>query len=1114
MYDFNWQTLNAWNGSQYNGFEELCVQLARLEAPEGAEFIATGNPDAGVECYCVLADKNEWGWQAKYFTAPLTNTQWQQLDGSVKTALEKHPRLVRYYVCIPRDRSDARSPNRSSEMDRWNDHVSKWEGWAQDRGLNVEFVWWGSFEIVERLSRNENIGRRFFWFGQRGFDHDWFRYHLDEAVGAAGPRYTQEVHVDLPIAQDMERFSRSSFLFDEVKSLAIGIRRAHAGLMSAGKSLDPSVQGTDIDELSKTTGTVLDALAKIKPSPIGLSPFADIARAANKANEIGAQVEGRFWQLQREQEARSPEGRTSRSHYPDPFQDLLYRLQRLTSGLREVVEICNHADSLANSQILLLKGDGGTGKTHLLCDFAKKRIRAQLPTVLLLGQWFRSEDDPWVQLLQKLDLAGNSAEEFVGALEAAAQASDCRALVMIDALNEGNGRNIWPVHLYAFLARLEKSPWIGVVLSVRSSYEKVVVPENVQGRAAGVTHYGFDDHEYDAVQTFFSHYGLEFPSAPILQPEFRNPLFLKTICKGLQEKGERRIPRGFHGITAVFNLYLETVSGRLAADLDYNPGDNLVRGALDSLAKLLVETECRWLSRPLAEQVVNDLLPGRGFSNSLYRGLVTEGVLVEDRGWRTGNTGEEMVFISYDRFADHIIADFLLRTHLDIADPEAAFADGGGLAFLQEGKAYVPQGLIEALCVQVPEHTGQELVRLAPEVLHFRDIGDAFLESIVWRQLDAFSEDTRAVLSELIEADKVRSDPLDALLTVSTVPDHPFNADFLDQRLRKDNMPDRDSWWSTYLHRVWETQGPVDRLVDWASSLSADDDVEDSVVDLSATTLAWTFTTPNRFLRDRATKALVSLLTGRLESTVRLVDRFADVDDPYVTERVYAVAYGTAMRSYDLTAVGKLASSVFQHVFASGTPPAHILLRDYARGVVERAIYLGCNLELDERLVQSPYRSLWPSIPCEDCIEELFPYWGQASWDSRDPEWSRNRIRWSVLDDDFSRYVIGDDSLSSWLALRLDEEPWQSPEERRQAWILELSKSERLAWEEFVSAKASVLPMAYMRPIELADESSNVVETLRIPTIQVDEEAAEQARMKLDLAYKQMMEELSDAFRL
>ena len=219
---------------------------------------------------------------------------------------------------------------------------------------------------------------------------------------------------------------------------------------------------------------------------------------------------------------------------------------------------------------------------------------------------------------------------------------------------------------------------------------------------------------------------------------------------------------------------------------------------------------------------------------------------------------------------------------------------------------------------------------------------------------------------------------------------------------------------------------------------------------LPQATLAWMFSTPNRPLRDEATKALVSLLTPRLESTARVVDEFGDVDDPYIVERVYAVAYGVAMRSHDLAGVGNLASFVYNKVFASGTPQAHILIRDYARGIIERSIHLGCNLEINGQLIRPPYKSAWPSIPCEDCVENLFPRWDQASWDSRDLEWSRNRIRWSVMDDDFSRYVIGDDSSSSWLSLGLNEEPWRSPEERRQALVLKLSESERLAWDEHI----------------------------------------------------------------
>ena len=140
---------------------------------------------------------------------------------------------------------------------------------------------------------------------------------------------------------------------------------------------------------------------------------------------------------------------------------------------------------------MILNGKAGTGKTHLLCDFTKRRIASEAPTVLLMGQRFVANDSPWTQMLQQLDLPNVSAEEFVGALEAAAQAAGCRALVIIDALNEGQGRVIWPVHIAAFLSALEKSPWIGVLLSVRSTYEDVVISEEIRKRAVSVTHEGF-----------------------------------------------------------------------------------------------------------------------------------------------------------------------------------------------------------------------------------------------------------------------------------------------------------------------------------------------------------------------------------------------------------------------------------------------------------------------------------------------------------------------------------------------------------------------------------------------------------------------------------------------
>ncbi|MCA9690376.1 MAG: hypothetical protein KC636_12260, partial [Myxococcales bacterium] len=206
---------------------------------------------------------------------------------------------------------------------------------------------------------------------------------------------------------------------------------------------------------------------------------------------------------------------------------------------------------------------------------------------------------------------------------------------------------------------------------------------------------------------------------------------------------------------------------------------------------------------------------------------------------------------------------------------------------------------------------------------------------------------------------------------------------------------------------------------------------------------------------DRATKALVALCSGRLARMSRLVAQFSDVDDPYVTERVYAAAYGVAMRSHDPVEVGSLAAVVYEHFFASGSPPAHILLRDYARGVVERALSLRSDITIDAALIRPPYSSQWPDIPSE---AEIQPFLADRSKDAHDSgEWARDRIANSVLGDDFARYVIGTNSSATgnWLSLTHATPAWEpppGPDVLRQQLLKELSPAERRAWDAFTEA--------------------------------------------------------------
>ena len=235
-----------------------------------------GAHDAGVECFCKLPDGQEWGWQAKYFTSSLKSPQWRQIDESVKDALNKHPELVRYFVCLPLDLPDARRTGQQSALQRWDKNIEKWNCWAHERQMSVEFILWGSFELTDRLIEARHRGRVYYWFDNLFFDEEWFRRNSRQATRAAGPRFTPELHVDLPIAGDIELFGRTDSALNQFKVRAKDIRQALSYVRHASTSDDGSSQEVDlaevshsvkIEELQETGQAVLNALSFLDFSP-------------------------------------------------------------------------------------------------------------------------------------------------------------------------------------------------------------------------------------------------------------------------------------------------------------------------------------------------------------------------------------------------------------------------------------------------------------------------------------------------------------------------------------------------------------------------------------------------------------------------------------------------------------------------------------------------------------------------------------------------------------------------------------------------------------------------------------------------------------------------------
>src|SRR5207248_8382966 len=125
-------------------------------------------------------------------------------------------------------------------------------------------------------------------------------------------------------------------------------------------------------------------------------------------------------------------------------------------------------------------------------------------------------------------------EEFLGALNTAGELQQKPVLIMIDAINEGSGRDQWKGQLAGFLAEIARYPWLNVALSVRDQFEKYLIEDSVSNSFARVEHHGFGELSLEATLEFFEFYGLKNPDIPILLPEFESPLFLTLFCKAVQ----------------------------------------------------------------------------------------------------------------------------------------------------------------------------------------------------------------------------------------------------------------------------------------------------------------------------------------------------------------------------------------------------------------------------------------------------------------------------------------------------------------------------------------------------------------------------------------------------
>ncbi|MEV5177095.1 hypothetical protein AB0L10_39905 [Streptomyces flaveolus] len=854
MIPLEWEKFTALPGSPRDNFELLCRGAVAHAYARFGRFIALAQ-QPGVEFHlyidepgCPLGDPGRcFGWQTKWWDIPPGRAIGKGRRADVEDSLrktEKHfPDITDFVLWT-------RHPLTAGDQE-----------WFYGQSTRMKLHLATEVDLGHLLV-GEAVVLREAYFGSLILTPERLAEQHERAAAEVGERWVPEVHQTSAAEHRLRRMLAEPDAWDDLGDASGNIARFEAALDDAATTL-PSPLAEQTAAIVATGHDVVAVLHEAhqqitssRPSPLLGATDCTVPQAPGTQHAV----------LRRLRALRHPAA---------------LPLTNLIAHIRDAVALAQHVTGHLSTQLAVVTGDAGFGKTQLSATLTAPTT-ARPAGVLLYGKRLSARqtlDD----LAGQFTAAGRplaSFEELLAAVNAAAQRAGCRLPIVIDGLNEAESPTLWPPLLRSLQVTLRRYPSVLVVCTVREAFLEDTIPADVNDI---LKLDGFDEDLDEAIARYFSRYMIEPAGTDLPRELLSHPLTLKIYCSVANR--DRRHPVSAAGLpsslTGIFCEYLASVATRVY-ELTPSIHPNDVNQALDALGNALWEDRRRDLPDAQAKQLCQDT--HRRWQESLLPALEHEGVLLRHPD---GTGGATWSFV-YDLMAGHVIATSLVRAHgrgiVRLLSQDAATALFTGRSGVRHPLA---ADIFQALAGVMPRAGAGQLWQAVPEhlrlhaLLHAAGLEAAHLDSATVQALATHCDDLRGG----------RDDIFQRLHSTRAAPGHPLNANFLDGILRPRSVADRDLRWSEWLRA---RSRPL--LAD-TTALAArwrEDPQRTTADQLRARWLMWTLTSTNRDLRDAATAALywygrhdvVGLFTLSLEAIA--------INDAYVAERMAAASYGVA----------------------------------------------------------------------------------------------------------------------------------------------------------------------------------------------------------------------------
>ena len=595
----------------------------------------------------------------------------------------------------------------------------------------------------------------------------------------------------------------------------------------------------------------------------------------------------------------------------------------------------------------------------------------QFAVLLLAGNCY--SDLPILdQLSQDCELK-YSFDEFISILEMIGVEHHTCVLLCIDALNETANYRLWKTGLISLSQKIKKCTHVKLAVTYRMEYEKSVVQDALLSEDEDVyriVHTGFASNGLKASKQFFDYYRIPFTLYEYFESEMENPLFLTLYCKTYRND-EASLPTLYDRLVESANKNIFPILEKRYNLIGFTEDDNIVQSLVDEISTLVFDKkEKNILESDLASipfWTANDL-PLRPFMSLLAKENLVHTNLI---------AGNERYFFAYDQMNDYFFARSLFSHDMsDMSIRKTLYEDilqvnDNNIVNLSNSDVFV------ICCAIYAQKFGKECIDLIdelPEGFEKGYIVKSYIRSFIWRDKEYISSNVFLAVAQKYKVS--REDFWNVLVGNSIKHNHPLNSDFLHTLLMSFRLSERDYYWTKYINEIFYDES--NRLMQLVKMYSSGQSIQMSKEQARQLLIlcGWLLSSSNRMLRDYTSEAMIEILRNEFDLCIVILKAFEKVNDPYIIERLYGVVFGACCkrRRKGNTVYIALAEYVYSTIFDQEFIYPDILLRDYARLIIERFLwenpdYNGCIVH--EKIIP-PYKSFPIEQIDEDYINKKY----------------------------------------------------------------------------------------------------------------------------------------------